>query len=539
MGLLSIILGGSNRDTPQAQAAQTILAQQRLIDEQQGTISAQQAEIVNLRATIKSLQTEVGALHGILREQQAEIERLGRAGQRSATPFSKGERKPNPKKPGRKPRASNSGSNHFTFRDAPAPDTITSPVVEVLLDQGAYPACPSCAGALGEIQEEMAYTTDMPEKFIPEVKAYRVQVCRCQKCGKSVRATHPDLAKDQFGASAHRLGPRVMAAAHVLHLVAGVTLRKTPAIIKELTGITLTQGAITQDMLRRNKAPGINPNGERGPAGAIWQASEQLRAEIKEEQVIYTDDTGWKINGYNAYLMGFETPRTSVFQIRFRHRNEEVREVIPGDYPGTMSTDRGRSYDATEFNDVKQNKCASHVLRSIDAVLEKKRLRKAEIEEMAFCLELKGLLKGAVALWKEYHTDQAVDGQAVNGQAVDYAQQAAAIQKSMTIVLRNRKMQDPDDQRLLDQLGWHHDRGNLLRFLTDPEVEPTNNRAERGLRPAVIARKVSQCSKNTQGADAYAAFASVLCTLKKRVSTPLIDALCEVFQTGRVQCASP
>ena len=70
----------------------------------------------------------------------------------------------------------------------------------------------------------------------------------------------------------------------------------------------------------------------------------------------------------------------------------------------------------------------------------------------------------------------------------------------MTYQLRDRRLKDPDNQRLLNELGWHHDRGNLLRFLADPRIEPTNNRAERALRPAVIARKVSQCSKNARGA---------------------------------------
>lgn len=46
------------------------------------------------------------------------------------------------------------------------------------------------------------------------------------------------------------------------------------------------------------------------------------------------------------------------------------------------------------------------------------------------------------------------------------------------------------------------DRGNLLRFLRVEGLEPTNNRAERALRPAVIARKVSHCSKNQRGAEA-------------------------------------
>ena len=42
-------------------------------------------------------------------------------------------------------------------------------------------------------------------------------------------------------------------------------------------------------------------------------------------------------------------------------------------------------------------------------------------------------------------------------------------------------MPDPDNQRLLNELGRHNDRGNLLRFLDDPSIEPTNNRAETGL----------------------------------------------------------
>ena len=49
--------------------------------------------------------------------------------------------------------------------------------------------------------------------------------------------------------------------------------------------------------------------------------------------------------------------------------------------------------------------------------------------------------------------------------------------------------------------------------------------AERMLRPAVIARKVSHCSKNDSGASAYAAFMSVVQTLKLRKVPSLLDAL--------------
>ena len=60
-------------------------------------------------------------------------------------------------------------------------------------------------------------------------------------------------------------------------------------------------------------------------------------------------------------------------------------------------------------------------------------------------------------------------------------------------------------------------------------VEPTNNRAERILRPAVIARKVSHCSKNQRGAEAFAAFASIIQTAPKTVQQTATEVLRSLF----------
>ena len=61
-------------------------------------------------------------------------------------------------------------------------------------------------------------------------------------------------------------------------------------------------------------------------------------------------------------------------------------------------------------------------------------------------------------------------------------------------------------------------------------IEPTNNRAERARRPAVIARKVSHCSKSVEGADAFSAFTSVIRTLARNGGDrSVVDRLCRVF----------
>jgi hypothetical protein len=79
----------------------------------------------------------------------------------------------------------------------------------------------------------------------------------------------------------------------------------------------------------------------------------------------------------------------------------------------------------------------------------------------------------------------------------------------------------------------------VLRFLTGPQIEPTNNRAKRALRPAVIARKVSQCSKNGAGAHAFAAFTSVVRTLAKQRIDSLVENLYQLFRGPDVQATPP
>lgn len=435
----------------------------------------------------------------LIEQLRAELEQLKRRS--SAAPFSKGTHKPNPKRAGRKP-----GQGPFSRRKEPK-SAAEQPPVEVPVEADC---CPDCGGPLGECWEEVVSTTDIPPQPQPEVRKYAIQVRICQRCGKSVRGQHPDVAEGQQGATAHRLGPRVKAMAHFLHYEKGVPVRKVPAIIGELTGVQLTQSAITQDAMKQS---------EQG----VGTRYEQLRESVCEQAVIHTDDTGWRVGGDVAYLMVFVNRELSVYQIRKQHRNEEVRELIPADFAGVMICDRGKSYDAEELSEIEQQKCLSHLIRNAVEVAEFKTGRAKQ-----FSRELKNLLKQALVLSeKRIELDPG-----------DYQQQVAALDEELTRHLRNRILRDDDNQRLLNGVGTQHDRGHILRFLHQPEIEPTNNRAERDLRPAVISRKVSQCSKNQRGAHAFEAFTSVLETIRKTTPLEIVRTLVQVM-TGQPTIASP
>jgi transposase len=430
----------------------------------------------DLLQLVETLQQRVAELERINADLRAENERLRRRQQRQAAPFSKDAPLAAPKRPGRKP-----GQGRFGHRAAPPPEASSAPPIPVPVTAAA---CAYCGGELVAAASEAASITELPAQPQVIVRHYQVSVCRCAACGRRVRGQHPDLAPDQYGATAHRLGPRLLSVAHSLHYQHGVPVRRVPGILAELTGVRVTQSALTQDALRQ-------------AAGPVGEAYQTLRTAMAQAERVHTDDTGWRVGGGSAQLMVFTTPTATVYQIRRRHRNQEVREVLPADYAGVLCSDRGKSYDARELAHVRQQKCLCHLLRSVHTLLETKWGR-----GRSFGLAVQRTLRDALALW---HGVQA-------GTAADYPREAARLQAQMTEVLRERTLPDPTNQRLLDDLRWRHARGDLLRFLEDPRIEPTNNRAERALRPAVIARKVSQCSKNAPGADAHAAFASVLRT---------------------------
>jgi hypothetical protein len=296
------------------------------------------------------------------------------------------------------------------------------------------------------------------------------------------------LAPDRRGATAHRLGPRLLAAAHQLRYGLGVTARKSPEVLGLLTGVRLTQGAITRDALRRS---------ERAVA-AIHRA---LGDSIREAPFVHTDDTGWRMGGRPAWPMVFVTDAATVYQVRERHRNEEVRERIPSGYAGVMITDRGKSYDAGEFAGVRRQVCLAHVQRSIAEVVDSKAGK-----SRWFGSHLKGLLKRALALHHERR----------DGPGPGYDVRVRQLERELTCHLRDRVLRDDDNQRLLDGLGRHHDAGSLVRFLGEPGIEPTNNAAERALRHAVLWRKSSGGTASEWGSRFVERVLSVAATCRQQ-----------------------
>ncbi|HEU5117227.1 MAG TPA: IS66 family transposase [Isosphaeraceae bacterium] len=422
---------------------------------------------------VRTLDQEITNLQCDNAALQKELERL-----KGRPPKPPG--KTSKKRPGRKP-----GQGNFTRRKPPPEPS--GPVEEAQVEERR---CPDCGGGLVPDGFEEVTTTDLPEPPRPVTRTFHLQVCRCGKCGRRVRASHPEVPPDQTGATAHRVGERAKAVALVLHYSLGIPVRRVPGILHLLGGLKITHSALVQMAL--------------GHAGRkeAKEAYARLRREISQAAVVHTDDTGWRVGGRNAQMMAFDSAQTSVYQVRPRHRNEEVREVIGDNFQGVLVCDRGKSYDAEQLSGVKQSKCVPHLLRSVEEVVKKQPPAAQTVG-----MELRGIFERALGLWHSWEKGEV--------SLEEYRARGQPLLEALRHALRPRRLRG-DNATLVAGLRWQMQRGHLLRFLEDPTIPPTNNDAERMLREVVLERKVSQGSKNERGAQTCAVMRSILRTAGKR-----------------------
>ncbi len=469
------------------------------------------ALVVRLLEENRQLRAEndrMRAENALLAARIAELETAAQRGQkRSAAPFSKNQPKPNPKRPGRK-----KGEGKFEFRRAPMP---TEPPVIVPMPS----ACPACGAAeelLQPIATELPTITELPEPQ-PRVTQYRRPLCRCARCGNEVRGHHADLAPDQIGASAHRFGPRAKAAALVLNGVHGVPVNHVPAIMHTLTGLEMTPSAVTK-IAQQAVA-------EDGPLAAVI---DEIAAEIASSPVAHMDGTGWHVASEPAQLVGVEGRNSAdepavLYDIVPGHNAAHAARLLgisqavidaalaseagvieSPSFTGVLKTDRLPVYDALLLAEIFQDKCTAHLRRSIDAALAKL----GPGDDREFGEAIKAALNDAENLHRQWQVGELADA--------EFDRRVDAVVDRWHDLLTG--LPPPAEPLAKLHAGfakqWHF--GRLLNFLQDPRIEPTNNRAERSLRPAVIARKVSQCSRTWRGAKTYARLKTVLETWRRR-----------------------
>jgi len=428
-------------------------------------------------AQLKDAQQRLKELNALLAAAQSEAKR-------QAAPFRVPEAKrvSTPKRPGRPP------GHRGSFRPRPTKIHADFSVPLELCP------CPHCgAQDWSPPQELEQFIEDLPV-IEPHVTRLCTYQSTCAGCGETLASRHPLQVSQAGGAAGTHLGPRALALAADLNKAKHLSTRKTCAVLADHFNLKLTPGGLCQAMAR--VADGLAPQ------------RDQLQRELVTAPVVHVDETSWWVHGSLAWLWVFTHPRGTFYYIA-KSRGREVFEAVMGfAFQGVVVSDCLSIYD---FESGLQQKCYSHHLQAVRKALEAAPLPAKE--PTAFLPTAKALLKRALALGQTRSLpdfDPATFAR--ERQELDHAADA----------LFALPHDEPQEKSVYQRLS--HQRDHLFTFLDQDGVDATNNLAERQLRPAVIARKLSCGNKTMAGVATFQILASLAATCAQ-TKTSFIDCV--------------
>jgi transposase len=440
------------------------------------------AELRQLRLTIGRLEVRVGELIEALAgrdahiaELETQLEESRRAGKRQAAPFRR-DRVDDPKPPGRK-----SGDAHGRHGHRMAP-----PDPQRSLDAPLPPGCPHCGGEVVHERDAEQFQTDLPALPPPSTTRFRVAVGRCRRCGKRVQGRHPEQTSDALGAAGAQIGPNAKAWAAWLHYGLGVPFAKISRLFAERLGLAVTAGAICQ--------------AAQSASASLVPVTTEIRTRINEAAMVVMDETGWRIDGDNAWVWIATTEDLTYYHVAHGRGFEAATDIVDADFDGTLVHDGWVVYD--RYQAATHQTCLAHLCRRADELIT----------------DLPAWARGTPRQVREI-LGQALDAR--HGSEVERSRIADDLSERIEL-LAEQAQPHHECRKLVNHL--YHNRHALFTFLADPTIDATSWRAEQGIRPTTVTRKVCGGNRSDRGALTQGRMMTVLRTAQQR-SIDAVDYL--------------
>jgi transposase len=415
-------------------------------------------------------QVEAFASENAVLKQQVKELTAAAGGTEAGTPsFIKPPVRRRGKKPGRK------AGHPAALRPMPEQIDLHQDVA-LPVDAGGCESCPHCRTGLVDLEDHERIVEDfIPAKKIATCYHTRSGFCPCcRRRVESRAAEQPPAANIPHG----QLGLNALASAMVLRVVHRLPFRQVKQVLADVPELSVSPGAIARQVQR--------------VAGWLEADREQLLLELRASPQVYADETGWRTHGRNGYLWVITSPTHTLFHVDKSRSGEVIRDLLGKAFGGTLVTDYFIAYFRMKC---KKQKCLTHLLRDLVESAEESEAFKSSV----FFRKCKRLIKEMLLLKGRWDTlgDEC------------YFRRVRRLERRLDH-LAQESYDEPNARRLGKRLRRYQK--ELTAFLWDKDLDGTNNAAERALRPAVVARKISGGNLSEQGADSWATVASLLRT---------------------------
>jgi hypothetical protein len=359
----------------------------------------------------------------------------------------------------------------------PMPDHIDSHQdVTLPRDSGGRESCPCCNACLCDMESHERVVEDIiPAKVV--VKCYHTRSGWCPSCRKRVESRAPEqppAANIPHG----QLGLNALATGVLLRIHHRLPFRQVTGVLANLPELSVSPGAIARQVQRL----------------ADWfdEDYQKLIVRMRSARYVHADETGWRTDGKNGYLWALTSPSHTLYHVDRSRSGKVIRKLLGKAFGGTLVSD---FYSAYSKMDCKKQKCLVHLLRELADSAEKS----PAFAATAFFSKARRLIQQMLLLKGEWEklSDE------------DYIRKVCRLEARLE-ALATADHAEANAKRLARRMRKHQQ--ELTAFLWEKDLEGTNNAAERAIRPAVVARKISGGSRSKNGAEAWATLASLLKT---------------------------
>src|SRR5262249_1989268 len=322
----------------------------------------------------------------------------------------------------------------------------------------------------------------------------------CSCCGHQSREEIPAEVR------ASSFGPRLTATLAYLAGSQHVSRRGLEEICATLFEIPVSLGTIAAL--------------EQQTSAALAQPHRQIARVVEHAPVKNVDETSWKLKGRLCWLWVAVTHGVCYFLIRSSRSAAALRELLGGVLKGTIGSDRYGAYHQVPLK--QRQLCWAHLRRDFQAMIDRNN---------------KGSYIGRLVLdWSDKLCAEwrhVRDGTWTRRRFRRWLEAEGGLRQNIEGMLRRGF--DCGCARTRRVCAALLDAGEALwTFARREGVEPTNNAAERALRPAVVWRKISYGSQSEEGLRFVERLASVVGTLRqqgRQVLNYLVEAV-RAFQHG-------
>lgn len=308
--------------------------------------------------------------------------------------------------------------------------------------------------------------------------------CRCGRCGAISRGTIPDAVRQSV------VGPRLSGAIGLLSAFVHGSRRAIRDVVAQVLGCPIALGSISAR--------------ERELSDALEGPYGELVDRVQGGTVKFVDETGWKQKGKDQWLFVAATPDTAVFRIERTRTRESLNRLLRDKLTGAFCSDRAGIYDLIPLR--RRGLCWAHLKRDFLRCMERGGDSEAIGQEgIEVCREV-------FTLWRAFRRKKLTRAQLEKQVEPLRRRTRAMLERGAALGIRKTS---GFCRALLKR------EAAMWNWTRVPGLEPTNNLAERMLRPAVIWRKKSFGSDSVAGSVFAERMLSVIQTLRLRTQNVL------------------